>query len=174
MKDNSRYVAIGLAIITVVIVIISLITKGDGQDSKQKSPLIVTNYSNFYTVNSCLYRVITYVSSKDKVSLMLLLNSDYKEKNKITNDNVMSLFSNVNAGSTFVSKKMYYENLSSNLIKYYVEGYVDENKIFDDESLVKTERDSVYFIVYLDSSSNIFSIEPYDGNIFKVGDINEE
>ena len=173
MKDNSKLTAIILVVVTIIVVVVSLIIEKNGQESDERDILIVTNASNFYTVNSCLYRVMTYVSAQDIESLMLLLNENYKNENKITKDNVLDLFSDVDSNSTFVSEKMYYETLSSNLVKYYVKGYIEENQIYDDEVLKKEDRNSVYFIVYLDSSDKIFSIEPYDGEIFKEGDINE-
>ena len=79
MKDNSKYIAIILAILAIIVIIISLVT---GKDNKKNSlePLIVTNASNFYTVNSCLYRTITYLAEKDKESLNLILSEEYKKK----------------------------------------------------------------------------------------------
>lgn len=173
MKDKSKLTAIILVFLVIIVVTISFITKNN-EKSKSNDINIVTNASNFYTVNSCLYRTITYISSKDTNSLLLLIPESYKKENKITKDNVLDLFFETDITSTFVSEKMYYEVISNNLTKYYVKGYVEENKIYDDELLVKEEHDSVYFIVYLDSSESIFSIEPYDGKIFKEGDLNEE
>ena len=57
MKDKSKLTAIILVIITLIVVITSFITK-DKEESKVGDINIVTNYSNFYTVDSCLYRTI--------------------------------------------------------------------------------------------------------------------
>lgn len=170
MKDKSKLVAIILVILTITVLIITYITNNQEQDKKNNDIFIVSDYSNFYTVNSCLYRAITYISSNDVDSLILLLNEEYKEKNNVTKENVLDLFFEIAPNSTFISEKMYYESLTNDLTKYYVKGYVEENKIYDDESLTRKEQESIYFIVYLDSSDNVFSIEPYDGEIFKVGD----
>ena len=169
MKDKSKLTAIILVILTVVVVIVTFIIEQNKKEEKDNDISIVTNASNFYTVNSCLYRTITYISSEDEESLLFLLPEEYKEKNGIKQDNVLDLFFDVSETSTFVSQKMYYEILSNNLTKYYVQGYVQENEIMDDSLLTKKDYDSVYFIVYLDSNENIFSIEPYDGKIFKEG-----
>ena len=91
------------------------------------------------------------------------------EKNEITQENVLDLFFDVTETSTFVSQKMYYEYINKNTNKYYVQGYIQENQLFDDELLTNQDYETVYFIVYLDSNENIFSIEPYDGKIFKEG-----
>lgn len=173
MKDKSKLIALVLSILAIVVVIVTFIVDNNKNNKENNDILIVTNASNFYTVNSCLYRTITYISSNDEESLLLLLPEEYKENNKITQDNVMDLFFDVTETSTFVSEKMYYEYVSENVNKYYVKGYVQENQLFDDELLVKQDYETVYFIVYLDSNENIFSIEPYDGKIFMEG-LNEE
>lgn len=172
MKDNSKYIAIILAILAVIAIIVSLIT--DGNKDSSNEPSIVTNASNFYTVNSCLYRFITYLSNEDKESLNLVISENYKRKNNITNNNVLSFFFDVDKDSTFVSEKMYYESISSNINKYYVKGHIEVNSIMQDEPLKPKNYNSVYFIVYLNSSDKVFSIEPYNGEIFKEGDSNEK
>ena len=68
---------------------------------------------------------------------------------------------------------MYYETITSNITKYYVKGHIEINSIMDDIPLQKQDYDSVYFVVYLNSSDKLFSIEPYAGEIFNDGDINE-
>ena len=173
MKDNSKKVAIVLAVLAIIVVIISLVTtKGDNK-KEGVEPIIVTNASNFYTVNSCLYRTITYLSAKDKDSLNLILNGEYKKENKIKKEDILDLFPNVEQNSTFVSEKMYYEIITSNLTKYYVKGHIEINTIMDDTPLTSKDYDSVYFIVYLNSSDKLFSVEPYDGEIFNEGEVNE-
>ena len=173
MKDNSKYVAIILAILAVIVVIISLIAKDDAKKGHYDA-VIVTNPSNFYTVNSCLYRFITYLSERDEESLNLILSEEYKKNNNISKENILDLFFDVKINSTFVSEKMYYETVTSNLTKYYVKGHIEANKIMDGVPLEDKDYDSVYFIVYLNTSNNLFSIEPYDGEIFKVGDAIEK
>ncbi len=173
MEDKSKLTAIILSLLAIIVVIVSLVTKNINDKDAHNDILIVTNASNFYTVNSCLYRTVTYITSKDIKSLMLLLNDDYKEKNGINEDNVLDVFPDINATSTFVSEKMYYSELSDDITKYYVHGYIEENQIYDDETLVDMNHNSVYFVVYLNTEENIFSIEPYDGKIFVEGDLNE-
>ena len=173
MKDKSKLLAIGLVILTIVVVIISLVFKDEKNSVDENKIRIVTNYSNFYTVNSCLYRTITYLGAKDKENLLLVLNDDYKDKNNITKDNILSLFNEVGENYTFDSKKMYYQKLNDEIYKYYVYGVAYENKIYDDTILSDVEENDFYFIVYIDTANEIFSIEPYDGKLFIEGDIDE-
>lgn len=173
MKDKSKLTALVLAILAIVAVIATIITN-NAKKAKEQEILIVTNPSNFYTVNSCLYRTITHIASKDYDNLLLLLNDNYKIENKITKENILSIFPKANSSSTYVSEKMYYQELNSNITKYYVMGYVDENKIYDGEDLENIEKNYNYFIVYLDSKNEIFSVEPYDGEIFNKEGLNEK
>lgn len=172
MKDKSKLIAIILVIVTTIVVVVSFII--DSRKDKENNEInIVTNYSNFYTVNSCLYRVITYLSTKNIDDLMLVIDDKYKEENNITKENILSIFDSVEENSTFVSKKMYYQNLNDNITKYYVYGYIEKNQLYDGFATNKLQNKEMYFIVYIDSKNKIFSIEPYTGDIFIGGDINE-
>lgn len=173
MKEKSKLTVIILIIVTIVVVIMSSLFGKQIKKQEDDNIEIVTNYSNFYTVNSCLYRLVTYLHSDDKESIMLVLSDDYKNKNQVTNENVLNEFPNVDVDSTFVSNKMYYQKLKNNITKYYVRGYIEENQISDNFDTNKLNREEVYFIVYLDTEQKIFSIEPYSGEIFMDGDDNE-
>lgn len=173
MKDKSKIVAIIVAIAAISVLIFTYFFDNKVNEDK-KDIKIVTNYSNFYTVNSCLYRLIDYISSKDSDSLLLVLDQDYKLKNNINNNNVLSIFENIDENSTFVSRKMYYEQINKNIIKYYVYGYVEKNQLFDEDYINKLDHMDMYFIVYLDTVNKTFAIEPYSGEIFIGGELNEK
>lgn len=169
MQDKSKLKVIILFIITVVVVLVSFLLKSN-EEQKEKDINIVTNYSDFYTVNSCLYRFLTYVSSNDNESLLLVLDENYKSQNDITKDNIINIFNDITSGTSFNSRKMYYQELNNNITKYYVYGYV-ESYVFG--SPYSTNTIEKYFIVYLDKENQTFSIEPYNGEIFIGGEVNE-
>ena len=170
MEDKSKLITIILVIITVIVVALSYIFNQSNNKEKEKEVNIVTNYSNFYTVNSCLYRVITYISSRDSETLLTILDDKYKKENKINEDNVMELFTPIEADSTFVSKKMYYQKINNNIAKYYVYGNIEQNLFTEDYSNNNLQLKEAYFIVYLDSTNKTFSIEPYSGEMFIGGE----
>ena len=171
MKDKKKLMAIILASLAIIVLIISFVGKNK-VGSQKEDVSIVTNSSNFYTVNSCLYRLTTYISTKDTNSLLLLLNDNYKKNNKITKDNILEILPEASENDTFVSNKMYYSKITKDITKYYVSGYIEQNKLFDGEIISGIDSNQVYFIVYLNSNEKIFSIEPYDGKIFTEGDLN--
>lgn len=166
MKDKSKLTAIILVIVTILVVIITFVIDKSKDQSQYGEIQIVRNYSEFYTVDSCLYRTITYLSSKDTDSLYLLLDDKYKEENKIKKQEVIDLFGNVEESSTFASKKMYYQILNENITKYYVYGLVSENQIFDEFEVTNQDYTEMYFVLYMDSDNKTFSIEPYTKDLF--------
>lgn len=174
MKDKSKLTAIILIIVTIIVVILSTILNKKEFQKEEEQINIVTNYSSFYTVNSCIYRLVTYLYSKDSNNLLLLLDDKYEEKNNINSENVLDEFPKVEFEPTFVSNKMYYETLTKDITKYYVKGYIEENQISDNFETEKSNRIEVYFIIYIDSSQKIFSVEPYSGDIFMDGELNEK
>lgn len=172
MKDKSKLVAIILVIITILVVVLTNLLNKDGEQKENKIE-IVTNYSNFYTVDSCLYRTITYIASRDNQSLLSVISDNYKKENNIDTNNVLNVFSEIEEDSIFVSKKMYYEKINNNITKYYVYGHTEKNQILDDEITLNNEYKEQYFIVYLDTTNKTFAIEPYSGELFIGGEINE-
>lgn len=167
MKDKSKLTIIILAIITIAVVLITYLI--DNSKEEENEINIVTNYSKFFTVNSCLFRSVTYISSKDSDSLLKVLSEQYKRKNNVTSENVLSIFDEIEENSTFESRKMYVQKYKDNIDRYYVYGVLTDNKLMQDTSLMKEETKDIYFIVYLDTENEIFSIEPYDGKIFIDG-----
>ena len=171
MKDNSKLVAIILVIVTIVVVILSMIFGSSNNKNKASDIEIVTNYSDFYTVNSCLYRVTTYITTKDTKSLITILDNKYKNKNNINESNVLDSFGDVEIDSTFVSRKMYFQKINSNITKYYVYGTIEKNEFENENYSTAQERVDSYFIVYLDSTNKTFSVEPYSKDLFEdIGD----
>jgi len=172
MKDKQNLLVILLVIVTALVVVVDFISKDE--EKEENDIKIVTNYSNFYTVNSCVYRVINHLSLKDSKSMLLLIDENYKKKNNITEDNILDKFVNVEQDSTFKSNKMYYEEMKSGITKYYVYGQIQKNQIFDEDTEINIKGVDSYFIIYIDIENEIFSVEPYDGEIFIGGVSNGE
>lgn len=165
MKNKENLKVIIVVIITLVVVIGTVIYN----NLKEKDNIelsIVTNYSEFFTVNSCIDRAINYVIDKETKNLILLTNDTYKKKNSINQSNILSIYPNLDDDCSFSAKDMYYEKVNENVTKYYVYGELItsyEYKFISEE----------YFIVYLDREKGLFSIEPYKGDVFKGGVENE-
>lgn len=158
-----------LVVFTVGVVIYSNIDK----NKKEEMPIeIVVDYSDYYTVNSCLNNVINYITSENADNLYLLITEDYKKDKNITKENVLSFFKKMSGSHIFVAKKMYYQAVDEDITKYYVFGYAKSDD-FSESYIEIDESNSMYFIVYLDSNEGIYSIEPYDGAIFIEGENHE-
>lgn len=136
--------------------------ENNGITENKESYSIVTNYSNFYTVNSCVYRYLTYLQGNDTSSLLKVLNEDFIKSNGINESNLYNYLVRYEGNLNFNSRKMYEEEVNNDITKYYVYGYVEKD-VMDSYP----ERYESYFIVYLDKKNQIFSIQPYSGEIFK-------
>ena len=160
-----------LLIICICLVIISLIIYSFQNPSNEKKVNVnneekislVTDYSRFFTVNSCISKYMQYLQSDDKDSLLKVLNEKYISDNKITKSNIYTFLPNFNDTTySFVSKKMYYETLQEGIYKFYVLG----NLYIDTIESSQFERNE-YFVLELDTNNQIFNIAPYNGKYFK-------
>ena len=154
--------------IFVILVLFSMFLLRNNNNSNDNDSLekinytIVSDYNRFYTVNSCVYRYLTYLQSKDINSLIKVLDSNFMEENGITKENVLNFLNAYEGNLNFNSKKMFEEKINDDITKYYVYGYV-EIDVMDSFP----ERNDAYFIVNLDQKNQRFSIHPYNGEIFK-------
>ena len=162
-KNRNTIIIILFGVIAIIVVLMQIF----GGKEDKNNITIVTSTSKFYTVSNCVYRYITYLQAKDTDSLLLLLDNKYKKNNKIDNNNILDKISYLDGLYNFEARKMYEEKLNDNITRYYVYGYLVEEKIDDIGSV-----SDYYVIVTLDTKNKIFSITPYDGEIF--GGNNEE
>lgn len=123
---------------------------------------VLKDNNRFFTVSSCVSKYVNYLSISDTENLLVLLNEEYKEKNSIDKNNLYSYIGTINGTSTFSPKKMFEQRVSQTVYKYYIYGYVNQEMM--DEV---TSRSDYYLIVFLDEKNMTFSIEPYDGSMFK-------
>lgn len=123
---------------------------------------LLNDYSRFFTVNSCIYKYFSYLSSKDIDSLLKILDYKYIEDNKIDKNNIFDYLPNIDSYYSFVSKKMYYQKINDNYFSYYVYGYAEE-----DINSGIGNKSYYYFKVDLDQENSTFSITPIDSNLFE-------
>lgn len=126
--------------------------------------VLLSDYSRFFTVNSCIYKYVVYVENKDVKSLLSVLDEDYKNDKGINESNIFDFVDQLNGNYSFKSKKIYYEKIGDNKFKYYVNGFLYKESIDGLEN--EEERN---YIVNMDNENQLFSIAPYDGKIFKEG-----
>lgn len=169
MEENvkkKKNITIVLTVITIIIYVgIFFILDEEEKEKSKLSAEIVTNYSEFYTVNACASKYINFLITKDKDALLNVLSDEYKNKNRITSLNVVDALPIIAPESGFAANRMYYEKLKDGINKYYISGYLEAGGEESDER----NRTVSYLIVYLDKENNLFSIEPYDGKEYIDG-----
>lgn len=163
--DKKTYIIIALGTLSILgaLIINKLIKKETPNETTKTTIKLVDNYSDFFTANGCATKYINYLTSENKDALMKVLNESYINKNKITNENILTKLDNFSGRSlTFSTSKMYEEKLSKKVIKYYLKGVLYEDTI-DGSSKVG----DYYLIVTIDNNQKLFDITPYDGKMFK-------
>lgn len=161
LSDKKNILILIFALVAIIILIIYFFG-----NKKEEKFSIVTSSSKFYTVSNCVSRYINYLYTEDNENILLLLDSSYKNKHNITNNNLFEKLGKLDYPYSFEAKKMYQEFINKNTIKYYISGYlIKEDMDGNDYS----EKEPYYIIVCLNLKNSTYSITPYDGDIFVNG-----
>ena len=145
----------------------SIYSDRDKVEVSKSKYVLLSDYSRFFTVNSCIYKYIVYVENKDVKNIISVLDEKYKTAKNISDNNVFDYVDKLNGNYSFKSKKIYYEKVSDNKYIYYVFGSLYKETIDGIEN-----EEEKYYLVNMDNENQLFSIAPYDGKIFKE-DVNE-
>lgn len=155
-KDYTLLIIICLILFSIVGLL--YFNKSEDEEQVEKTKYVILNdYSRFFTVNSCVYKYIQYLSNKNYDNLFKVLSKEYINDNNLNESNIYNYLPNLNGNYSFVSKKIYYEKKDDNYFKYYVYGYIEQDLI---DSIGSKEY--YYFLVNYDQKGNVFSITPID------------
>ena len=162
-KNNIIIIIIFLIVMFSGLLIFNYRQEDSSTESNYKTSL-VKDYGRFFSISNAANKYISYLNKQDINSLILLLNNKYKEKNNITDDNILHklLLLDTNKEYIFEARKMYNEKINKNIIRYYIFGYLNENVM--DEYIRPIDY---YLIIDLDINNMIFNVTPYEGKIFK-------
>lgn len=168
MKKLKIFIVILIIILILIIGIIGLLVyKTQNKEGNEinniqieEIPKImrVDNASMFFTVESCVNKYITYLSSQDAEIIFNLLDESYKTELEISKQNVLQHVEELNGIYTFSAKDMYYEK-NGDIQKYYVTGEIAADGLIE----IVSESSSIKFniTVILDMSNNTFTVIPY-------------
>jgi len=125
--------------------------------------ILLDNYSRFFTVSNCAQSYINYLAKKDANTLNLLLSEDYKIQNNINQNNVLNKLELLTGSDySFSARKIYKEDLSKAIVKYYIYGYLRETMM--DQYVKPTDY---YLVIIMDTKHFTYSVIPDDGTLFK-------
>lgn len=163
-KDNYILLIIICVILVCILILLFLNSNSKEETILNEEPKYksVSDYSDFYTVSSCAYKYITYLSSNKVYDLINILDEEFVSNNNINTNNIYNYVNKLGGNNTFKAKKMYYQVYNKNIDRYYVYGYLIEETIDG----ISNKQD-YYLIVNLDSKNKLFSVLPYDGKLFK-------
>lgn len=176
MKKKS-FIIIIIIILLIICIIISTILKIKNnnvnsiqnvenvieEDKKYENLENVNSSTAYFTVQSCVNQYISYVCNKDIEAILVLLDSNYLEKNNITKENVLDQIGEIPENGAFEAEKMYMEKIDENANKYYVLGTLKQDN-FEQENVL---NDKFSIIINMNLDDMVFSVEPLkDGGIF--------
>ncbi len=164
LEFNKTNIIIILSFLIIVFLTIYIVDKPkeETKNNKNREINLVNDYTDFFSISNSANKFISTVQKKDIDNVLILLNDQYIKENKINDINLFSKIIPFEEGIyNFEAKKMYYQNLTSNLVRYYLYGKIDKETI-DDSVYYK----DYYLIIDLDKENSLFAVTPYDGAIF--------
>ena len=164
-ERNKKILAIVLVIAVLFLGIYKLFFEKNMVEEEKidtKTISVVKDNSRFFTVTSCVSKYINYLSTHDTENLLVLLDNSFKEENSIDSNNLYNYINPITGINTFTGKKMFEQRLSKTAYKYYVYGYIQQ-ELMDTIS----PKQDYYLIIILDEENMTFSVEPYNGDMFK-------
>lgn len=156
---------------------ISIGDPGEEIDFSTTQVETVTEKIDYYTVRNCINQYLSYLNEDSSIYyvgdemntdmqkdyIYNLLSSEYKEKNNITIENLLSKINTVNQEQTFIPLKMKVLQ-KENVNKYIVYGVIQTT--IDNEFIKEC-----YMIVNLDYNNKTFSIEPIENSYNSIEEI---
>ena len=165
-NDNKdKIIAIVLVVSVLILGVYKLFFEKNGIEEEKidtETISVVKDVNRFFTVSSCVSKYINYLSIKDTDNLLVLLSKQYKDENKINSDNLYNFIGTIGGTNTFSGKKMFVQRISKSIYKYYVYGFT-QMELMDS---VAPKKD-FYIIIILNEENMTFSVEPYNGEMFK-------
>jgi len=167
MDDNKKQwiLAIVLVILVIVVICVNLFNRGTTKTELDTSIKLLNDRNRFFEVSNSVDKFIKYVASKDEDSILKIISSEYLEDNNISETFILNIVPNISGNYMFSASKIYQQQLSETVYKYYVKGYYYQDTIDG-----AGPSNDYYVIVYFYTENMTFSIEPYDGKIFE-GDL---
>lgn len=166
MKKKDNYILL-IIIICILVSVLGLLylnkTESNNDDKEETKYYLLNDYSRFFTINSCINKYVTSLQNNKYDNVLKLLDKNYVEENNISSDNVSNYVDNLDGNYNYITKKVFYTELSEKVINYYVKGYL----VSDELDNISNDKIDKYYIVKFDLTNNLFSITPIDGNKYK-------
>ena len=132
------------------------------QEESQKT-VLVTDAGRYFTAVNCVKSYLNYVQRGNTDDMLLLLNEEYKEANRITASTVRNHIPKLeyNYMYDYVGEEMYQHRISKNVVEYYIKGRIKKSQM--DEDSTYSDYD-VTVVLYEDKF--LYSIKPRIGGLY--------
>lgn len=179
---NLKKLLIVLFVLLIIITITIVILKNNKKDvpnlENYENEQIVTNDIKlvdnpimYFTVQSCVGKYINYLEDKDSEKIYNLIDAEYVKKHSLTKANVLEHVEEVYEMPGFDTTKMYVEEISEDIEKYYVKGILSQDFMFEEMDIDEYEKynQTKEFIVtiIINHENMTFTVIPFgDGGVF--------
>lgn len=151
---------IEIKIIMFLVLLTLLLVAIFGFNKKEGKLELLKDSSEFYMISGCVNRYFLYQIDPDTDKVYTILNKDYKKEKNITLENIKDTISLETIMYTYDAKKIYKQQLSKNVFRYYVTGLAQPQTLEGNGDTVTRK-----FVVTLYHQNSTFDIKPYEGNI---------
>ncbi len=164
-RDKNILETILIIIISIVLaasVLISDAIKAQKVKLESMKTILVKDNSRYFTVIGCAEKFIENVSNKKTENILLLIDPNYKERNRIESSNLYSYVPSLDSSSSYnyIGREMYEHKISKNVTEYFVRGFIKTNKM--DELPIYMPYDMT---VTLQESEFTFTVKPGIGGL---------
>ncbi len=135
-KQKNILEIILIIILVIVVLLVNIIVEVlDAKKEQEESnkTILVQDNSRYFTVLGCAKKFLVEISKQDKENIILLLDTEYKNENNITTDNVLEYIPELSTTNIYdyVGSYMYQHTVSKNVTTFYLKGKI-ANYVLDD------------------------------------------
>ena len=181
MKNKKILVLIICILLLVAIISVSLIIINNNSNETNQTPDDVQmdkyvynatykleeekNVASYITVNNCINNYLKYIADNNIDGIENVLTSNYKNKNSIDRNNILSIIDKVNENCQYCADKVYtYDS------DFFFNTYIVIGKIIDNVNNKAIERN---FLLNIDGRKITFEIEPLENKSIENIDVQE-
>lgn len=142
---------------------VSKLIEAKKEQEESMKIVLVTEPGRYFTAVNCVKNYLSTISSGNTENILLLLNEEFKEQNRINANTLKNYIPKFDPNYIYdyVGEEMYQHRISKNVVEYYILGRIKKSQM--DEEATYTDYD-ITVILYEDKF--LYSIKPGVGGLY--------
>lgn len=168
LNENEKNVLTSIIFVLIFIAFliyigITKIIEAKKEQEESMKTVLVTEPSRYFTAINCVQNYLNYVQRGNTDDILLLLNDEYKEENRVNASSLKNYIPTLdkNFMYDYVGEEMYQHRISKNVVEYYINGKIKKSQM--DEASTYTDYD-ITVVLYEDKF--LYSIKPGIGGLY--------